>query len=320
MEKLIQKFKEYLVGEKDASPHTISAYLNDLTQFERFLKDSGHGYKDNQFQVELVDRIAIRSFMSHLYEKSHSGASMGRKLSTLSSFFKFLCRENYIKTNIIKTIPIPKKSNKLPSYLSVDEVFRLLEIPRAISFVGARDKAIFEMFYNTGIRISELVRLSLENLEIEQRIIKVFGKGKKERLLPLGKKTTEIIKSYLKFRSEHITTKNLTSPPSGLFLNQRGQTISVRGVRKIMSQYIRANNFPKNISPHSLRHTFATHMLEAGADLRAIQEMLGHASLSTTQKYTHLTIDRLAETYDKAHPRSRIESRMTGHSPIVVIK
>jgi integrase/recombinase XerC len=258
--------------------------------------------------------------MSQLYEKSHSGASMGRKLSTLSSFFKFLCRENHIKTNIIKTIPIPKKSNKLPAYLSIDEVFRLLEIPRAISFVGARDKAIFEIFYNTGIRISELVRLSLEDIKIEQRIIKVFGKGKKERLLPLGKKTTEIIKKYLNFRSEYIKTKNLILPPSGLFLNQRGQTISVRGVRKIMSHYVRANNFPKNISPHSLRHTFATHMLEAGADLRAIQEMLGHASLSTTQKYTHLTIDRLTETYDKAHPRSRIGSRMTSHSPIVVIK
>jgi integrase/recombinase XerC len=320
LEKLIQKFKEYLIGEKDASPHTISAYINDLAQFEIFLKDSGHGYKDNQFQVQLIDRIAIRSFMGLLYEKSHSGVSMRRKLSTLSSFFKFLCRENYIKINIIKTIPIPKKTNKLPAYLSVDEVFRLLEIPRATSFVGARDKAIFEMFYNTGIRISELVQLSLEDLEIEQRVIKVFGKGKKERLLPLGKKTTEIIKSYLKFRSEHIKTKNLISPSSGLFLNQRGQTISVRGVRKIMSHYIRANNFPKNISPHSLRHTFATHMLDAGADLRAIQEMLGHASLSTTQKYTHLTIDRLAETYDKAHPRSRIGSRMTGHSPIVVIK
>ena len=320
MKNFIQKFKEYLIGEKDASPHTVSAYLNDLAQFEIFLKNSGHGYKDNQFQVQLIDRIAIRSFMSQLYEKSHSGASMGRKLSTLSSFFKFLCRENHIKTNIIKTIPIPKKSNKLPAYLSIDEVFRLLEIPRAISFVGARDKAIFEIFYNTGIRISELIRLSLEDFKIEQRIIKVFGKGKKERLLPLGKKTTEIIKKYLNFRSEYIKTKNLILPPSGLFLNQRGQTISVRGVRKIMSHYVRANNFPKNISPHSLRHTFATHMLEAGADLRAIQEILGHASLSTTQKYTHLTIDRLTETYDKAHPRSRIGSRMTSHSPIVVIK
>ena len=138
--------------------------------------------------------------------------------------------------------------------------------------------------------------------------------------MPLGKKTTKIIKCYLKFRAQHIKNKNLTSYPFGLFLNQRGQTISTRGVRKIMSQYIQANNFPKNISPHSLRHTFATHMLEAGADLRAIQEILGHASLSTTQKYTHLTVDRLIETYDKAHPRARMEPRTSGHSPTVVIK
>ena len=215
---------------------------------------------------------------------------------------------------------MPKKINKLPSYLSVDEVFRLLELPKTNSFAGARDKAIFEMFYDTGIRISELVRLSLEDLKIEQRTVKVLGKGKKERLLPLGKKTIEIIKSYLKLRTEHIKSKNLTSCPSGLFLNQRGQTISTRGVRKIMNQYIRANNFPKNISPHSLRHTFATHMLEAGADLRAIQEMLGHSSLSTTQKYTHLTVDRLIETYDKAHPRARMKPRTSGHSPTVVIE
>ncbi len=196
----------------------------------------------------------------------------------------------------------------------------MLELPTANSFAGARDKAIFEMFYDTGIRISELVRLSLEDLKIEQRTVKVLGKGNKERLLPLGKKTTKIIKYYLKLRAEHIKKKNPTSSALGLFLNQRGQTISTRGVRKIMSQYIQANNFPKNISPHSLRHTFATHMLEAGADLRAIQEMLGHSSLSTTQKYTHLTVDRLIETYDKAHPRARMKPRTSGHSPTVVIK
>ena len=320
MKKLVKKFEEYLIGEKDASHHTISAYLNDLIQFEIFLKETGHACTNSQVQIEQIDRLAIRSFMGRLYEKSHSGASMGRKLSTLSSFFKFLCREGHIKTNIIKTIPVPKKTNRLPSYLSVDEVFRLLELPKANSFAGARDKAIFEMFYDTGIRISELVRLSLEDLKIEQRTVKVLGKGKKERLLPLGKKTTEIIKCYLKFRAEHIKNKNPTSYPHGLFLNQRGQTISTRGVRKIMSQYIQANNFPKNISPHSLRHTFATHMLEAGADLRAIQEMLGHSSLSTTQKYTHLTVDRLIETYDKAHPRARMKPRISGHSSTVVIK
>ena len=196
----------------------------------------------------------------------------------------------------------------------------MLDLPEPDSFSGVRDRAILEIFYGTGIRISELVGLSPKDLNLEQRSVKVLGKGKKERILPLGKKTIEVIKSYLEFRTEHIKNKKLASYPSGLFLNQRGQTISVRGVRKIMNQYIRTNNFSKNISPHSLRHTFATHMLEAGADLRAIQEMLGHVSLSTTQKYTHLTVDRLIETYDKAHPRARKKSRTSGHSPTVVIK
>ncbi len=320
MKYLVKEFKDYLIGEKNASQHTISAYLNDLTQFEIFLRETGHACTNSQIQIEQIDRLAIRSFMGQLYEKSNSGASMGRKLSTLRSFFNFLCREGHIKTNIIKTIPIPKKTNRLPSYLSVDEVFRLLDLPKATSFAGARDKAIFEMFYDTGIRISELVKLSLEDLKIEQQTVKVLGKGKKERILPFGKKTTAVIKSYLQFRADHIKKMTPPSDSPGLFLNQRGQTISTRGVRKIMNQYIRANNFPKNISPHSLRHTFATHMLEAGADLRAIQEMLGHASLSTTQKYTHLTVDRLMETYDKSHPRARTKSRISGHSSTVVIE
>ncbi len=320
MKAFIEEFKKYLVGEKNASPNTVSAYLNDLIQFEAFLLETGHSCKDSEIQIDQIDRLAIRSFMSRLYEKSHSGTSMGRKLSTLSSFFKFLCREGHLKTNVAKTIPVPKKIKKLPSHLSVDEVFRLLELPKPESFPGARDRAILEMFYETGIRISELVGLSPDDLKLDQRNVKVLGKGKKERILPLGKKSTETLKSYLKFRSEFIKSKKADPQPSGLFLNLRGQSISVRGVRKIMNQYIRTNSFPENISPHSLRHTFATHMLEAGADLRAIQEMLGHASLSTTQKYTHLTIDRLTETYDKAHPRARKKSGTSGHSPTVVIK
>jgi integrase/recombinase XerC len=258
--------------------------------------------------------------MGRLYEQSNSGTTMGRKLSALSSFFKFLCREGYLKTNFAKTIPIPKKVNKLPSHLSVDEMFRLLDLPQADSFSGARDRAILELFYGTGVRISELVGLSPDNFRLEQRSVKVRGKGNKERLLPLGKKTVGAIKNYLEHRTEYLRKKKPDPIPVRLFLNQRARPISVRGVRKIMTRYIRSNHFPENISPHSLRHTFATHMLEAGADLRTIQEMLGHASLSTTQKYTHLTIDRLLETYDKAHPRARKKSGPSGHSPTIDIE
>ena len=316
----IAEFTKYLVGEKNASPNTVSAYLNDLAQFDAFLRETGHACDESGVQIDRLDRLAVRSFMGRLYEQSNSGTTMGRKLSALSSFFKFLCREGYLKTNFAKTIPIPKKVNKLPSHLSVDEMFRLLDLPQADSFSGARDSAILELFYGTGVRISELVGLSPDNFRLEQRSVKVRGKGNKERLLPLGKKTVGAIKNYLGHRTEYLRKKKPDPIPVRLFLNQRAQSISVRGVRKIMTRYIRSNHFPENISPHSLRHTFATHMLEAGADLRTIQEMLGHASLSTTQKYTHLTIDRLLETYDKAHPRARKKSGPSGHSPTIDIE
>ena len=316
----IAEFTKYLVGEKNASPNTVSAYLNDLAQFDAFLQETGHACDESGVQIDRLDRLAVRSFMGRLYEQSNSGTTMGRKLSALSSFFKFLCREGYLKTNFAKTIPIPKKVNKLPSHLSVDEMFRLLDLPQADSFSGARDRAILELFYGTGVRISELVGLSPDNFKLEQRNVKVRGKGNKERLLPLGKKTVGAIKNYLEHRTEYLRKKKPDPIPVRLFLNQRARPISVRGVRKIMTRYIRSNHFPENISPHSLRHTFATHMLEAGADLRTIQEMLGHASLSTTQKYTHLTIDRLLETYDKAHPRARKKSGPSGHSPTIDIE
>ena len=174
----IAEFKKYLVGEKNASPNTVSAYLNDLAQFDAFLQETGHACDESGVQIDRLDRLAVRSFMGRLYEQSNSGTTMGRKLSALSSFFKFLCREGYLKTNFAKTIPIPKKVNKLPSHLSVDEVFRLLDLPQPDSFTGARDRAILELFYGTGIRISELVGLSPNNFKLEQRSIKVLGKGK----------------------------------------------------------------------------------------------------------------------------------------------
>lgn len=306
MEKYIQDFKSYLIAEKNASPHTVSSYLIDLYQFVTFLRQSGHGeVQEGTLHPKNIDRLAIRSFLGYLYENSAGGATMARKLSTLSSFFRFLCREGYVETNVAKTIPSPKKENRLPSYLSVDEVFRLLNLPDRKTLLGARDGAILELFYSTGVRISELVGIRMQDLHLPQRMVKVRGKGKKERLLPMGQKSADAIEDYIEFRGKRIA--KLHAAPEELFLNFRGRGISVRGVRKILEKYIRQNNFTGKISPHSLRHSFATHMLDAGADLRSIQEMLGHSSLSTTQKYTHLTIDRLLEVYDKAHPRARVK-------------
>lgn len=303
MRNSIKKFMEYLMAEKNVSCHTVSSYLTDLKQFESFLLETGRACgKTGSIVLQKVDRTAIRSFLSKLYRDSRSGATMRRKLATLSSFFKFLCREGEVKQNVVKTIPTPKKIGKLPTFLSVDEMFRLLDLPVKDTFIGARDRAILEVFYCTGIRISELVGLLLSNIQIDDRILKVMGKGKKERMLPMGLSAAQAATAYMVFREQKIRSRKPETPPQELFLNNRGQGLTTRGVRKILDRY--TGSFPASFSPHSIRHSFATHMLEGGADLRSIQEMLGHSSLSTTQKYTHLTVDRLMETYDKAHPRA----------------
>lgn len=301
MKRHIELFKNYLIGEKNASEHTVTNYLHDLEQFQEFLKVSGHACENGVVETEKIDRLAIRSFMGYLFEKSYSGSSMGRKLAALSSFFKFLCREGYLKTNFAKSIPIPKKPNRLPSYLPIDDMFRLLDMPEKGTFIGARDQAILELFYSTGMRISELVELPVDHLDLENRMVRVLGKGKKERVIPVGKKAIGALKEYYIHRNRLLGKLEQDK----VFLNHRGRSITIRGVRKIVAKYIDNNNFPAQVSPHSLRHSFATHMLESGADLRSIQEMLGHSSLSTTQKYTHLTMDHLMQTYDKAHPRAQ---------------
>ena len=228
---------------------------------------------------------------------------MRRKLSTLSSFFRFLCREGHLKTNVVKTVLAPKTENKLPSFLSIDEMFRLIDLPKGDSFLALRDRAMLELFYSTGIRVSELVSIKTEDLNQATQIVKVLGKGGKERLLPFGQKCSEALVKYIKARTKKLSSAKINT--EFLFLNYRGKDISTRGVRKVIGKYVTTGNFPEKVSPHSIRHSFATHLLEGGADLRSIQELLGHASLSTTQKYTHLTIDKLVETYDRAHPRAK---------------
>ena len=301
MEKAIQEFKNYLLVEKNASPNTLDGYLTDIAQFQEFLTRSGHAVESSSIQIEKIDRLAVRSFMGYLYEKKYSATTMRRKLSTLSSFFRFLCREGYVKNNVANTVPAPRMQNKLPAYFSVDDMFRLLQLPQGEGFLPVRDRALLELFYSCGLRISELVGLTVENTNLDSRTVKVLGKGGKERLLPLGRQCVEALKTYLNARMD----KTQKSGTDQLFLNHRGAGITVRGVRKIVDKYIKQGNFAGGVSPHSIRHSFATHLLEGGADLRSIQELLGHSSLSTTQKYTHLTLDRLSETYDKAHPRAK---------------
>lgn len=303
MKQYIKEFTDYLVAEKNASPHTLESYLNDISQFEDFLKQSGHAGETSVPKMETIDRLAIRSYLGFLYEKKFSASTMRRKLSTLSSFFRFLCREGYLQNNVVKTVPAPKMEHKLPTFLSVDEMFRLIELPDGQGFLAIRDRAMLELFYSTGMRISELVSLKSADINRTTQMVKVLGKGGKERLLPFGKKCVEALGEYESARTDKVISAKTDS--EYFFLNHRGKGITTRGVRKIIAKYVTTGNFPGKVSPHSIRHSFATHLLEGGADLRSIQELLGHASLSTTQKYTHLTIDKLVETYDQAHPRAK---------------
>ena len=305
MQEHIQKFKTHLVAEKSASENTVAGYLNDLQQFSKFLKETGHGCNSKGvIDITQIDRLAVRSYLVHLHDRELSGTTMSRKLSSLSSFFKFLCREGHLQNNIAKSIPAPKKENYLPSFLSVDDIFRLMELPESNTLMGSRDRAILEMFYSTGMRISELTTLQMEYMNLGNKKVRVLGKGKKERWLPLGDKAIAALNIYLSKREILIRKMKPDPLPSAVFLNTRGKGLTSRGIRKIVGKYLDQLVAGRH-SPHSIRHSFATHLLEGGADLRTIQEMLGHASLSTTQKYTHLTVDRLIETYDQAHPRAQ---------------
>ena len=287
---LIRQFIHYLSAEKNASPHTCRNYLRDLEQFESFLEGAA---------VEKVDRMVLRKYLSFLHRKNRK-SSIARKLSTLRSFFKYLVREQIISANPAKPVSTPKVEKLLPSALTVDEAFRLVESPsreKIIRETELRDRAILELLYSSGIRVSELVGLNPDRVDLDLGIIRVMGKGRKERIVPIGTKAMEALKSYAEIRG----TMEDTSP---LFLNRRGGRLTDRSVVRLVKKYGRQSGIFRKISPHSLRHTFATHLLDAGADLREIQEMLGHASLSTTQRYTHLTVGRLMEVYDQAHPRS----------------
>ncbi len=295
---LIGRFIHYLSIEKSVSPHTCRGYRKDLEQFEGFLKNSGM-YLTRADQVDLtrVDRLAIRRFLSFLHRKNKK-SSIARKISALRSFYKYLVKEQIVSSNPAKHVATPKLEKPLPSTLTVDEAFRLVESPADEEKPQRlRDQAILELLYSSGIRVSELVGLNLEHLDRDLGIVKVMGKRRKERIVPVGSKAIEALSAYLEERG-------VVEEKDPLFLNARGGRLRSRSVGRLVKHYTGRSGIYRNISPHSLRHTFATHLLDSGADIREIQEMLGHASLSTTQRYTHLTLGKLMEVYDKAHPRS----------------
>ena len=296
---LIEKFDNYINVERNLSLHTRRNYISDLKQFNDFLKR-----EHPKIKYEAIDNTIIRSYLGFLYKKNRK-SSVARKLATLRTFFKFLLRAGILKKNPASLVSTPRLEKHVPSFLSIDETFILLEMPDVTTLAGLRDKAIMEILYSSGLRVSELVETNENDIDLNLGIIKVMGKGKKERIVPIGSKAIEALNNYLQSGER----KRRLSPTSPLnlpvFLNQRGGRLTARSVARIINRYIEQCGLLKNISPHSLRHTFATHMLDAGADLRAIQELLGHVSLSTTQKYTHVSIDKLMEVYDKAHPKSR---------------
>ncbi|WP_282200730.1 tyrosine recombinase XerC [Collibacillus ludicampi] len=293
-------FLEYLQFEKHASVHTIDSYKGDLEQFIAFLKKEG---VDNWGKVS---HLLIRTFLSSLVAASASRSTLARKVSCLRSLYVFLMREGYVDTNPARNLSLPKKERRTPKFLYIEEAKRLVEAPALDTPLGVRDRALLETLYASGIRVSECVGLNLGDVDLRLGTALVYGKGSKERYVLLGKKACESLRLYLERARPALVEKrpDQTHPSAALFVNYRGGRLSARSVRRIVDKYIGQVAAHLSISPHVLRHTFATHMLDEGADLRVVQELLGHVNLSSTQMYTHTTKERLARVYADTHPRA----------------
>ncbi|HEY3056298.1 MAG TPA: tyrosine recombinase XerC [Thermoanaerobaculia bacterium] len=293
----IGDFLDYLTYERNVSINTVCAYRDDLESFVSFLCNDYFTLGRDQLDFRRVDNLTIRAYLAHLARRRLSRSSVARHLSSLRSFFRHLMRESLVEANPARGVATPKREKHLPSVMQPADIALLLEQPDLSTPLGLRDRAFLELMYASGLRISEVVGVDIDDIELRARLVKVRGKGAKERIVPFGSKAEEAIRAYLPTRE---------TPPdeNALFINYRGQRITTRSVRRLFDKYVRAAALRAGISPHTMRHSFATHLLNAGADLRGIQELLGHASLSTTQKYTHLNDGELLKVYKKAHPRA----------------
>lgn len=335
---LITEFLNYLKFERHFSPHTAKCYAADLTQFCAFLAgdkqraqggqsfapatgaltsraaDSAHPagpgttgtavlpQTDAQQKLRDVEPEQVKSFLAFLGTQSYSKSTIARKLATLRSFYKFCLRRGYVQAHPLASIRTPKQEKRLPKYLELEQITTLLSTPDDKTLLGARDRAMLEVLFSTGVRVSELVDLDFADVDFSGQTIRVRGKGKKQRTAPIGQTAIAAIRRYLELRRSD--ARSAAFDQNALFVNKHGQRLSTRSVRRKLDKYLAEAGLDPNISPHTLRHSFATHMLNNGADLRSVQELLGHQSLSTTQVYTHLTTPRLKAVYDDAHPRS----------------
>lgn len=300
LEEGIALFLDHLRKERNYAEHTLNSYRCDLRQFARFLYPR---VDDLRLPLKAVQREQVVAFMTDLDEKNLKASTVARKLAALRSLFRFLCREGALAANPAGAIAAPAVVRSRPRHLPVAQVAQAIEAPFTERFTGVRDRAIMEVFYGSGIRLGELVALNLSALDLEEGTIKVLGKGRRERIAPIGAKAREALQTYLLRRVEVLLEFDVAEVDAGaLFLNGRGKRLSRRMVQRVVERYLRTVSEAESLSPHLLRHSFATHLLDAGADLVAVKELLGHATLTTTQVYTEVSLDRLREIYARAHP------------------
>jgi len=303
MGNIIKDFQIYLEVEKNVSAHTRTAYIADVQEFSRFLDDNNFIKKEDE--IINAKPETIREYLSYLYRQKVKKVTVNRKVSSLRAFYKYVLRTGRISNNPAEMIQTLKTEKYMPAFLSVDEMFELLKKQNDNSVLGLRNRAILEVFYSSGLRLSELAGLDLIDLDFNQKLVKVRGKGRKERIVPIGGPALKAIGEYVEKVGQIRKETDAAVFKKPLFLNAHGKRITERSIARIVNELADKSGIGRKISPHAFRHSFATHLLNAGADLRSIQELLGHESLSTTQKYTAVNINRMMEVYDKAHPRTK---------------
>jgi integrase/recombinase XerC len=305
MQTHLDDFLKHLKYERNLSEHTLRNYESDMVQFYDFIAPPNSDGERRVVDLHSIDNLTIREYMATLYEKKKKKSSIHRKVACLRTFFRFLCREGVLENNPAMLVSSPRVDRKLPNHLTIEQMIQFIETPETETVLGKRDRAILELLYASGVRVSELVGLNMTDIDFNHQTLRVKGKGRKERMVPFGSHAKTALETYLGVRGELLVEADPDDrDPNAVFMNYQGTRITTRSVGRMLDKYCKQCAAIHHVSPHALRHSFATHLLDAGADLRTIQELLGHVRLTTTQQYTHVSTDKLMEVYDKAHPKA----------------